>query len=115
MSYTFTYTDPNDVEVSMCVPERSIDEMCEYFQRFLSACGYIFDEGEHIRIVPDKSKNDDVLTFDRYCGDFGDDNYIFVGSGLQGGMGEDHIQFSSYAAGPVPIPGASGKDIITFS
>jgi hypothetical protein len=68
MSYTFTYTDPNDVEVSMCVSERSIDEMCEYFQRFLSACGYIFEEGENIRPVKNIhiGVNDETFTFAGY-------------------------------------------------
>jgi hypothetical protein len=48
---TFDYVDPNGVKISMAVPERPIDEMCGYFQQFLSACGYIFDEGEHIQTL----------------------------------------------------------------
>lgn len=66
-SITFTYIDANDVEVSMSVPERSIDEMCEYFQRFLVASGYVFDEGEHIKPVKEEAGYSgcagDILTF----------------------------------------------------
>ena len=51
----FQYSEIRSFEepltISMEVPERSIEEMCEYFQRFLSACGYIFEEGENIQPV----------------------------------------------------------------
>ena len=99
MSFTFTYIDPNDVEVSMCVPERSIDEMCDYFQRFLSACGYIFDEGEHIK--PVKNTNN-TLAFDcRAIQSISPDDYFFggadhvafTGGGIRGGMAPDIISF----------------------
>jgi len=101
MTYTFTHTDFNDVEVSMCVPERGIDEMCEYFQRFLSACGYVFDEGENIRPVKDKADypgcGGDILTFNDngspFVYDFGDGNNMncFGGTKLYGAAGNDTI------------------------
>jgi hypothetical protein len=67
-SYTETYDFQEPLEVTMEVPERTVDEMCEYFQRFLSACGYIFDEGEQIKSVkPEKEHypvcGGDILTF----------------------------------------------------
>ena len=52
---SFRYSESNDFqppfELRMDVPERSLSEMCEYFQRFLQACGYFFDEGESVGIV----------------------------------------------------------------
>lgn len=114
MNYTFLHIGSDGVDVTVEVPERGLDEMCEYFERFLVACGYVLDRDQHIRAVVDKPEETLSFNFNNYCADFGDDN-IYVGSGVLGGMGEDHIQFSSYAAGPVPIPGAAGKDIITFS
>ena len=82
----FSYSEICDfsqpTEITMEMPERSIDEMCEYFQRFLTACGYIFDEGEYIR--PVKQEKDsyypgcggDILTFNQdgtpFCYDFGE-------------------------------------------
>jgi len=35
---------------------------------------------------------------------------VFFGSGLKGGMGEDHFSFAGYG-----VKGACGKDIISFS
>jgi hypothetical protein len=83
--YSFNYIEKQDfgypTEITMVVPERSIDEMCEYFQRFLAACGYIFEEGEYIQSVKKKDENDypgcagDILTFNEdgspFCYDFG--------------------------------------------
>jgi hypothetical protein len=104
MNLTFTYIDPNDVEISMSIPERDLDEMCEYFQRFLHAAGYIFEEGEHIKPVkkePEESYypgcGGDILTFNDdgtpFCYDFGDNNPVVIGSGIRGGMAEDIIKF----------------------
>jgi hypothetical protein len=104
--YSFNYVEKQDfgypTEISMTVPERSIDEMCEYFQRFLAACGYIFEEGEHIQSVKKKDENDypgcggDILTFNDdgspYCYDFGDNNSpFFGGTMLYGATGDDTI------------------------
>jgi hypothetical protein len=102
-SYTETQDFENPLEIVMEVPERSIDEMCEYFQRFLTACGYIFDEGEHIQSVKKKVENyypgcgGDILTFNDdgspYCYDFGDNNSpYFGGSMLYGAAGNDTIK-----------------------
>ena len=84
--YSFNYVEKQDfgypTEITMVMPERSIDEMCEYFQRFLTACGYIFDEGEHIQPVKRKEESyypgcgGDILTFNDdgtpFCYDFGE-------------------------------------------
>ena len=97
--FIFSYTETRDfeeaLEVTMEVPERTIEEMCEYFQRFLAAAGYVFDEGEHIKPV-----KKEVLTFNtRYneaLYDFGGDTALpdfWVSSGVRGGMGEDIISF----------------------
>ena len=82
--FVFSYTEIRDfeeaLEVTMEVPERSIDEMCEYFQRFLVAAGYVFDEGERIKPVKKIEEyppgcGGDVLTFNHdgsyACYDFG--------------------------------------------
>lgn len=102
--YSFNYVEKKDfgypTEISMSCPERTIDEMCEYFQRFLSACGYVFDEGEHIK--PVKNSNN-TLAFDYgtpqpiSADDYffgGDDHIAFTGSGVRGGMASDIISFS---------------------
>jgi hypothetical protein len=82
---TFRYSETQDFEppfeVVMDVPERSIEEMCEYFQRFLVACGYLFEDGEHIQPVKRKEESyypgcgGDILTFNEdgspFCYDFG--------------------------------------------
>ena len=104
-SYIETHDFQEDLEITMEVAERTIDEMCEYFQRFLSAAGYLFEEGHTIRCVPPgKTETDlpgcggDVLTFNHdgsyVCYDFGDNNPVYFGSGVQGGMANDIISFS---------------------
>jgi hypothetical protein len=103
--FVFSYTETRDfeetVEVIMEVPERSIDQMCEFFQRFLTATGYIFENDERIEAVHKAqypAAGGDVLTFNDdgspYCYDFGDD--------------------FNFAAGPVHLYGAAGNDTIYF-
>lgn len=90
--------------MTVTVPERSIDEMCEYFQRFLSACGYLFENNEKIRCVPDKIEEPDysgcgadIITFNGdgspFVYDFGDGNNMncFGGTMLYGATGNDTI------------------------
>lgn len=114
--FVFSYTEISDseelLEVTMEVPERSIDEMCEHFQRFLTAAGYVFEEGERIETVKDKSDypgcRDDILSFgtddrprvysfnthETEPVDFGGQDHIaFAHSGVRGGMSEDIINF----------------------
>lgn len=111
--FVFSYTETRDfedpLEVTMEVPERSIDEMCEYFQRFLTAAGYLFEDNENIRCVPTETKESpyptsaaDLLTFNNdgtpFVYDFGDGNNMncYGGvkpySGVRGGMAEDIIK-----------------------
>ena len=104
MAYTFTYTN-NGEHITMSVPERPLDEMCEYLERFLRASGYYFEDGERIRWVkPEKDESDypgcmgDTLTFNDdgtpYCYDFGGGPVpIGVYSGVRGGMADDIIKF----------------------
>jgi hypothetical protein len=106
---TFSYVESHDfenpLEITMEVPERSIDEMCQYFQRFLTAAGYIFDEGEYIQSV--KKKKDeadypgcggDILTFNDdgtpFCYDFGDGSPtpLAFTTGIRGGMAKDILK-----------------------
>lgn len=106
--FVFSYTETRDfeepLEVTVEVPERSIDEMCEYFQRFLTACGYVFENNEKIRCVTDKAQepgysgcSGDILTFNSagspFVYDFGDGNNMncFGGTRLYGGAGNDTI------------------------
>ena len=114
----------------MCSSDLS--EMCEYFQRFLGACGYFFDEGESVGIVrkekevekPLLSNKGDFRVADdgtmsvnngfdwiKVGDDFGDSSSVITGSGLYGGWGEDHFVFGG---GPVMVPGAAGQDVISF-
>jgi hypothetical protein len=105
--FVFSYTETRDfeeaLEVTMEVPERSIDEMCEYFQRFLIATGYLFDEGEHIKpvkkeVVHPPGCGGDVITFNTdgtpHVYDFGGDTTLpdfWAGGGMKGGAGNDFI------------------------
>jgi hypothetical protein len=107
--FVFTYTETHDfeepVEVTIEVPERSIEEMCEYFQRFLTAAGYLFESDERIRCVPTETRKSpyptsaaDILTFNDngspFVYDFGDGNNMPVSfySGVRGGMADDIIK-----------------------
>ena len=102
MGYTFTYGS-KDENVCMSVPERPLDEMCEYLERFLRASGYHFEDGERLGIVK-AEKNDecypsftgDTLTFNDdsipFCYDFGDNNRFVLGGGVRGGMADDIIK-----------------------
>ena len=67
----------------MDVPERSLSEMCEYFQRFLQASGYFFDEGESVGIVR-KEKEEEEKPLLSYKGDFrvDDDGTMSVNNGF---------------------------------
>lgn len=93
-SMNFTYTDLNDVEITMNVPERDINEMCEYFQRFLLACGYVLEDTENIKVVKeekDMNKYTSHGNYDPWI--FYEDNAISC-SGVRGGMAEDLINLS---------------------
>ena len=120
--FVFSYTETRDfeepLEITMEVPERSIDEMCEYFQRFLAAAGYLFENNESIRCVADKIKlpnEDDLRGYTGCAGDeltfsngkpliydfdsqtqvpwdFGGDTQIPCDFGVRGGMAEDIIK-----------------------
>jgi hypothetical protein len=107
--FVFSYTELSDfshpTEITMEMPERVIDEMCEYFQRFLTAAGYIFDEGETIRCVPRKintpdyqGRLNDILfnTSDGFypytSSDPKDHIPVDFNSGVRGGMADDIIK-----------------------
>lgn len=107
--FVFSYTETRDfeepLEITMEVPERSIDEMCEYFQRFLTAAGYLFENNEKIRCSADKAEGSgysgcggDVLSFNTdgspFVYDFGDGNNMncFGGTMLYGATGNDTIK-----------------------
>jgi hypothetical protein len=97
---TFRYTETPDfeppTEVVMDIPERSIDEMCEYFQRFLLACGYILEEDEQIRLVKREPEGKPPKVF---------------GNEFLGYVNED---CEIVAAGPTHIPYSWKDDIIFF-
>ena len=92
MGYTFTYGS-KDENVCMSVPERPLDEMCDYLERFLRASGYHFEDGERLGIVK-AEKNDECYP------SFTDDTLTFNDSPFYGG-------FAFY--------GASSPDTINFS
>ncbi len=105
MAYTLTYTAENE-GVCMTIPERPLDEMCEYLERFLRAAGYYFEDGERIGLIKAEKDEDyypgcggDVLTFNDdgtpFCYDFGDGSPtpLAFTTGIRGGMAEDIIKF----------------------
>jgi len=124
MTFTFSCLDLSNVEVFMSVPELSIEEMCEYFQRFLSAAGYVFDEGEHIKPVKDEADYpgcaDDILSFNvngkpliydsdtqtQDPWDFGDYNNIPCD------FGDNNISFFGGVSPYSGVRGGMGEDII---
>jgi hypothetical protein len=97
----FVYTEKPDfehpLEITMEVPIRDLSEMCEYFQRFLIAAGYIFDEGETIRCVPRKINDILFNTSDGFypytSSDPKDHIPVDFNSGVRGGMADDIIKF----------------------
>ena len=97
-NFVFSYAEQREfeapLELSMEFPERSIDEMCEYFQRFLMSAGMIFEEGERIGVIkPQQKKTDDIVDFGGYAASYLDDtSYNF--SNLRGGFGNDIINLS---------------------
>lgn len=125
--FVFSYTETRDfeeaLEVTMEVPERSINEMCEYFQRFLAAAGYIFEEGETIGSVHRSSESGygcggDVLTFKNdgtpFVYDFGNSYTPYTASSvIYGGESADTISFG--AAQPIVIGDGAGADTISFN
>jgi len=102
-NFVFSYTEKRDfeapLEISMTFPERSIDEMCEFFQRFLLSTGYLFENNESIGIVKRNVVSDaapGLITFNNdspsFAYDFGDDySHYFVGSHVRGGCSDDTI------------------------
>jgi hypothetical protein len=95
MAFTFTYTQQPGLasqnKVTMEFSERSSDEMCEYFQRFLTACGYYFEDGEQIQVV---KKEKEIFSGFPTSYDFGDDQFSFCAAApVVGGFGEDIIFF----------------------
>lgn len=79
--FQFNYTQQagltSQSKVSMEFGERSADEMCEYFQRFLTACGYYFDEGEQVQVV--KKKEEPASIFGNEFLGYVDENCNTVG------------------------------------
>jgi hypothetical protein len=108
--FVFTYTETHEfessVKVIMEVPERSIDEMCEYFQQFLTAAGYILDEGDYICLMKKekeeakphfKVEGDTLIVPQSYNSSRANDTMLnvnsYTGSGVRGGMADDIIKF----------------------
>jgi len=135
-SYKNTDASYTTAEVEMRVPEHcNVTEILDFFQRFLVASGFMFNDDEVIKVVNENEPEETPLTFNKGDVNVTDDgtwrvhdgdswlnfnstadpwglNTTYIGSGVFGGIGDDHI---TLAGGPVPIPGAAGKDIITFS
>jgi hypothetical protein len=112
--FVFTYTETHEfessVKVIMEVPERSIGEMCEYFQQFLTAAGYILDEGDYICLMKEekeeeakplfKVEGDTLIVPQSYNSSRANDTMLNVNttsnpyraSGVRGGMADDIIK-----------------------
>jgi len=97
-NYVFQYTEVPDfgqpTEFSMDTPIRNIDEMCEYFQRFLMGTGMVFEEGERIGVIkPQSKKLHEVMDFGDYNSSFLD-GPLYGGSHVRGGYSNDIINLS---------------------
>jgi hypothetical protein len=87
-------------EVQMAISaEADLDQMCDFFESFLRASGYVL-KGE-VRIVEDTVSANDFVPFE-----FGGDSLIY------GGSGTDTISFGG--GQPVPYVGSLGQDVISF-
>jgi hypothetical protein len=117
---TFSYTASygvSEADVEMKIDnDTPPNEILAYFQRFMVAAGYVFDEGETIKFVNDRTPifnfpesfkigEDSLNVKNENQYDFWDDDGFslvgnpypcpsaFTGSGVRGGMSEDIITF----------------------
>lgn len=122
--YTVNYTPSNDpaeylqTSVQMSISsEATLSDMAAFFTDFLRASGYVF-EGDLRIVEPFEKETSETLRSDfweddgvSYVGNpwnaqAGNDTLdtVYIGSGLFGAAGEDHLSFHS----------SFGKDVVTF-
>lgn len=97
-NYVFHYTEVPDfgqpTEFYLDTPIRNIDEMCEYFQKFLMGTGMVFEEGERIGVIkPQPKKTNDTIYFDDSYSSILD-GFVYGGSHVRSGYGDDIINLS---------------------
>ena len=126
--YRLTYetgADSLDTSVEVSISgEATLTQMLNFFETFLKATGYVFDGKELVlgRSAPDFDLPDTSQDFWENDGfsivgnpwsaklDLGksDTGIAYIGSGLPGAMGEDHLSFS-------PVRSGFGNNVVTFS
>ena len=122
-TYQLSYKPPagsTEASIDMSISsEANLSEMLSFFGDFLRAATYPLDQ-------------DHELVIERMAPDFGDQSFweddgvsmvgnpwgvtygssdlgiVYIGSGLQGAMGEDHISFS-------PVRSGFSNSVVTFS
>ena len=117
--YTLKYKPPagaGETKIKMEIPScATLDEMIAFFGDFLTAAGYVV-LGE--LVVKDDAKPEKPVVCERHWDNFWEDDGnsvvgnpwsvryheqpTYIGSGVRGGMGEDHLSFS-----PVSTPFSS--------
>jgi hypothetical protein len=117
-TYRLTYTPPEqrgfvESTVDMSISsEASLDEMLRTFESFLQATGYVLGDRELVLETPEKESVSDQSYWDEdgfslvgnpWTATYGEDT-VYIGSGLFGGAGEDHLSFRSNF----------GNDVVTF-
>jgi hypothetical protein len=118
-----------DPSISMKISaEATLSQMLEFFESFLKAAGYQFDSlsvtqsdfPQKIESVNSDTKNlndfwdDDGFSLVgnpwnvTFSGNLSEDSIAYIGSGLFGSEGEDHISF-------IPTRSNFGSEVVTFS
>jgi len=122
-TYRLTYEPPAgsmDARIDMSInSEANLTEMLSFFGDFLRAATYPLDQDHELdigRVAPDFGdqsfwEDDGVSMVGNPWGvTYGssDLGIAYIGSGLQGAMGEDHLSFS-------PVRSGFGNSVVTFS
>jgi len=123
-TYRLSYESPagsTEANIDMSISaEANLSEMLSFFGDFLRAATYPLDQNHELSIerkAPDFGNTQDFWEDDGvswvgnpWAATYGssDQGIVYIGSGLQGAMGEDHISFS-------PVRSGFNSSVVTFS
>lgn len=122
-TYWLSYEPPagsTEANIDMSISaEANLSEMLSFFGDFLRAATYPLDRDHELaieRVAPDFGDQsfweDDGVSWvgNPWAATYGssDQGIVYIGSGLQGAMGEDHISFS-------PVRSGFNSSVVTFS
>ena len=123
-TYRLSYEPPEgsmDSSINMSISaEANLSDMLSFFETFLRAAAYPLDADHELGIerkAPDFGSTQDFWEEDGvswvgnpWAATLGssDLGIAYIGSGLQGAMGEDHISFS-------PVRSGFNSSVVTFS